>query len=230
MRGESDRCGGLGLFFRAIRMRPPLVGTMIGVLEGRFHPHGEGSLDPFGNGALRVIFTARIRRGLAGRNLLEPVIAVCRPGFEMAPGFGARADQGGRSRQSSSIPRAFQRNHRRRPSDGGGAWLFEWGGLEAFRPTSRLSFVRATGPGRRWQVFFRAIRTFSPPRAAAHITGEMVYPDRPPPPPEDVLWAPWARSIRRAQAPRFLCLWPLSGGSVKALPAVFSGALLAVFK
>ena len=31
----------------------------------------------------------------------------------------------------------------------------------------------------------------------------MVYPDRPPPPPEDVLWAPWARSIRRAQAPRF---------------------------
>ena len=54
--------------------------------------------------------------------------------------------------------------------------------------------------------------------------------DRPPPPPEDVLWVPWSRSIQRAQAPRLLLSMPLSVGSVKALPAVFSGALLAVFK
>ena len=48
------------------------------------------------------------------------------------------------------------------------------------------------------------------PRRTHHE--KVVYPDRPPPPPEDVLWAPWARSIRRAQAPRLPLFMPLSVG------------------
>ena len=83
--------------------------------------------------------------------------------------------------------------------------------------------MRANGPGRFCQVFLRVIHNFSP--SVPFRAG-----NRAPPPPEDVLWAPWARSIRRAQAPRFPLSMPLSVGSVKALPAVFSGALLAVFK
>ena len=48
------------------------------------------------------------------------------------------------------------------------------------------------------------------PRRTHHE--KVVYSDRPPPPPEDVLWAPWARSIRRAQAPRLPLFMPLSVG------------------
>ena len=93
--------------------------------------------------------------------------------------------------------------------------------------------MRDNGPGRFCQVFLRVIHNFFPSvpfRAGdrappAHITGKMVYPDRPPPPPEDVLWAPWVRSIRRAQAPRLppfmACRLGLSRRCRRCFPALY---------
>ena len=75
-----------------------------------------------------------------------------------------------------------------------------------------------------YQVFLRVLHNFFPWCRSDRVTAlrrthheKVVYPDRPPPPLEDVLWAPWARSIRRAQAPRLLLSMPLSVGAVKAL-------------
>ena len=70
--------------------------------------------------------------------------------------------------------------------------------------------MRAKGPGRYCQVFFRVIHNFFPSapfrldnRAPPHTSRKSGLSEPTATPPEDVLWAPWARSIRRAQAPRF---------------------------
>ena len=85
------------------------------------------------------------------------------------------------------------------------------------------SYDAVTGPHCFCQAFFRAIHNFFslvPFRLdnRARLSEKTSF------------WAPWARSIRRAQAASFTFVYALSVGSVKALPAVFSGALLAVFK
>ena len=98
--------------------------------------------------------------------------------------------------------------------------------------------MRDNGPGRFCQVFLRVIHNFSPSlpfraddRAPPHTSrGKWSIRTNHRPHRKTSFGAPWARSIRRAQAPRFPLSMPLSVGFVKALPAVFSGALLAVFK
>ena len=58
----------------------------------------------------------------------------------------------------------------------------------------------------------------------------MVYMDRPPPPLEGGPWGPVYPLQHARYAFVYAFVYGLSVGSVKALPAVFSGALLAVFK
>ena len=89
---------------------------------------------------------------------------------------------------------------------------------------SRLSALMMLSPDRIAFVkpFFEVFITFFP--SVPFRAG-----NRAPPPPEDVLCPVGPVDPARSSA-WFSLVYALSVGSVKALPAVFSGALLAVFK